>query len=200
MKFKLLKAAFMSLVLSASSSAFAGVIALDDWFDYAGTNTGGLTQSQVSDNLYYAVALDLDFSTTDTYEVAAGWHIASANEWYSLYASYVGSFTGYHHYDNNGWDRYTSKSGASNHYYFALAEMFNPSFQNQAVHAGNYVGTTSTGYGDNLYYNKASFAGLMVIKDGAAEWETRSEVPEPTTLAIFALGMIGLASRRFKKQ
>ena len=27
-----------------------------------------------------------------------------------------------------------------------------------------------------------------------------SEVPEPSTLAIFALGMIGLASRRFKKQ
>jgi hypothetical protein len=26
------------------------------------------------------------------------------------------------------------------------------------------------------------------------------DVPEPTTLAIFALGMIGLASRRFKKQ
>jgi len=29
---------------------------------------------------------------------------------------------------------------------------------------------------------------------------TKSEVPEPSTLAIFALGMIGLASRRFKKQ
>jgi hypothetical protein len=27
-----------------------------------------------------------------------------------------------------------------------------------------------------------------------------NEVPEPTTLAIFALGLIGLASRRFKKQ
>ena len=26
-----------------------------------------------------------------------------------------------------------------------------------------------------------------------------NSVPEPTTLAIFALGMIGLASRRFKK-
>lgn len=26
------------------------------------------------------------------------------------------------------------------------------------------------------------------------------EVPEPTTLAIFALGLMGLASRRFKKQ
>jgi len=30
--------------------------------------------------------------------------------------------------------------------------------------------------------------------------EVASEVPEPSTLTIFALGMIGLASRRFKKQ
>ncbi|MDG1733866.1 MAG: PEP-CTERM sorting domain-containing protein [Thalassotalea sp.] len=29
--------------------------------------------------------------------------------------------------------------------------------------------------------------------------EEVSEVPEPTTLAIFALGIMGLASRRLKK-
>jgi len=41
-----------------------------------------------------------------------------------------------------------------------------------------------------------SFAGLSEIRfDG-----TLTSVPEPSTLAIFALGMIGLASRRFKKQ
>ncbi len=32
------------------------------------------------------------------------------------------------------------------------------------------------------------------------EMKNVSDVPEPSTLAIFALGMIGLASRRFKKQ
>jgi hypothetical protein len=36
-------------------------------------------------------------------------------------------------------------------------------------------------------------AGLVLIKN-------QVDVPEPSTLAIFALGMIGLASRRFKKQ
>jgi hypothetical protein len=41
-----------------------------------------------------------------------------------------------------------------------------------------------------------SFAGLSEIRfDGAL-----ASVPEPSTLAIFALGMIGLASRRFKKK
>ena len=34
----------------------------------------------------------------------------------------------------------------------------------------------------------------------AVKYEPTQEVPEPSTLAIFALGMIGLASRRFKKQ
>ena len=29
--------------------------------------------------------------------------------------------------------------------------------------------------------------------------ESKTKVPEPSTLAIFALGIIGLASRRFKK-
>ncbi len=33
-----------------------------------------------------------------------------------------------------------------------------------------------------------------------AKWSNATSVPEPSTLAIFSLGMIGLASRRFKKQ
>jgi hypothetical protein len=48
--------------------------------------------------------------------------------------------------------------------------------------------TTALGYGGwELHVRDASFS-------------VTSEVPEPSTLAIFALGMIGLASRRFKKQ
>jgi hypothetical protein len=44
-------------------------------------------------------------------------------------------------------------------------------------------------YPKNLHkYNSAFF------------YKAEAEVPEPSTLTIFALGMIGLASRRFKKQ
>jgi hypothetical protein len=50
------------------------------------------------------------------------------------------------------------------------------------------------GYSPDIYgaigYRHNSHGIAMVAK----------EVPEPSTLAIFVLGMIGLASRRFKKQ
>jgi hypothetical protein len=41
--------------------------------------------------------------------------------------------------------------------------------------------------------NPESPIGFLLYRDN-------TEVPEPSTLAIFALGMIGLASRRFKKK
>ncbi|WP_245942505.1 PEP-CTERM sorting domain-containing protein [Candidatus Colwellia aromaticivorans] len=41
--------------------------------------------------------------------------------------------------------------------------------------------------------NAANSIGFMLVREA-------QDVPEPSTLAIFALGMIGLASRRFKKQ
>jgi hypothetical protein len=65
-------------------------------------------------------------------------------------------------------------------------EMFNSAF------TGRYVRfDIITNHGGD--YN---FAGLSEIRfDG-----TLAVVPEPSTLAIFALGLMGLASRRFKKQ
>jgi hypothetical protein len=51
-----------------------------------------------------------------------------------------------------------------------------------------------------------SYAGSFDFTGNSASFQittssgTSTSVPEPSTLAIFALGMIGLASRRFKKQ
>jgi len=53
-------------------------------------------------------------------------------------------------------------------------------------------GSTNNGlvvYGSAPVFQGAGFNNVVL----------RAEVPEPSTLAIFALGMIGLASRRFKK-
>jgi len=44
-------------------------------------------------------------------------------------------------------------------------------------------------------------SGRVEYQSSPEQWSYRAAtVPEPSTLAIFALGMIGLASRRFKKQ
>jgi len=49
-------------------------------------------------------------------------------------------------------------------------------------------------------FNIVDVGGFWVKFDAAQSRGTPSEVPEPSNLAIFALGMIGLAFRRFKKQ
>ncbi|ASP49500.1 PEP-CTERM sorting domain-containing protein [Cognaticolwellia beringensis] len=77
---------------------------------------------------------------------------------------------------------------------------FNDS-SNQAVPSANILNffedDTDTG-------GRESFVGavdFIRIHDDASTFGTAPiNVPEPSTLAIFALGMIGLASRRFKKQ
>jgi hypothetical protein len=53
----------------------------------------------------------------------------------------------------------------------------------------------------NNGYDQINTAGVG-LGNGSIEWTLvkATDVPEPSTLAIFALGMIGLASRRFKKQ
>ena len=44
------------------------------------------------------------------------------------------------------------------------------------------------------------FTGFLVLDTAVNGPSASSQVPEPSTLAIFALGVMGLASRRFKKQ
>ncbi len=59
-----------------------------------------------------------------------------------------------------------------------------------SIHFEDWSGSGGTA-GDAFFDN-------IVISD--TSFEETMPVPEPSTLAIFALGMIGLAARRFKKQ
>jgi hypothetical protein len=55
--------------------------------------------------------------------------------------------------------------------------------------------------GDNAFHIHATtFAEFETGIENKLIKEISVDVPEPSTLAIFALGMIGLASRRYKKQ
>ncbi|NQZ22997.1 MAG: hypothetical protein HRT53_13190 [Colwellia sp.] len=142
----LLKTIIVSTIFITSIAAQAGVIVLEDWFDSAGSNSGGLTQSQFSNTVYFAVAQDVDFSTTDTYEVAEGWHIATFAEYTSLHSAYTGTFSGWNMFNNDGWNGYTTASGTQGHYYFALADMFDDSLTNRAAHAGNSAGHNGSAF------------------------------------------------------
>ena len=198
----LLKTIIVCNIFITSLAAQAGVIAIEDWFDPGGSNSGGLTQSQFSDSLFFAVAQDVDFSSVDTYEVTDGWHIASYVEYSSLHQAYTGSFQGNNMNNQDGWNGYTNTSGITN-YYFAFSDMWNSANSNMVVHAGDPAGIVSpysSYYGDALASSPGYFAGIMVIQDTSQVWGTTSQVPEPSTLAIFALGLMGLASRRFNKQ
>jgi len=75
----------------------------------------------------------------------------------------------------------------------------------------DYLAGTNAGDGDNaigiafdigslLSGNSSSFEYHYVMGDELSTVDIPTDVPEPSTLVIFALGMIGLASRRFKKQ
>jgi len=51
-------------------------------------------------------------------------------------------------------------------------------------------------FGDDAIIFISGHAGYLIIANN----QSTRDVPEPSSLAIFALGMMGLASRRFKKQ
>jgi hypothetical protein len=66
--------------------------------------------------------------------------------------------------------------------------------------SGNPASTS--GY-TNMYYIDVqgnAHQTQILFAQGQVSTHAYLDVPEPSTLAIFALGMIGLASRRFKKQ
>ena len=65
---------------------------------------------------------------------------------------------------------------------------------------GVYMGLNIGSY--NIYSDQVDDNTELLLENALA-WSARSvttDVPEPSTLAIFALGMMGLAARRFKKQ
>jgi PEP-CTERM motif len=89
----------------------------------------------------------------------------------------------------------TASSGVSGFTAFAINDL------------NKFYGLTISG--DRLVEINTTTGTSSIIADlSSYDWDIRGmtfrnptvDVPEPSTLAIFALGMIGLASRRFKKQ
>ncbi len=98
------------------------------------------------------------------------------------------------------WTRWDNGSDTGYAFYSAVGGGFNV-----LLSAGSTfnIAITAVGNFNTVDYSASDFELYMGSASGRVAQHllaSQTEVPEPSTLAIFALGMIGLASRRFKKQ
>jgi len=227
MKFKLLKVTLAGIILLASTVANAGLIIGNQEFLELGA-TDGKTFSEVEALIAidtslsgYSVATNIDMAMI--YNLIPGMSGQGIGNWNQLvYNSYTketkdvldffvtGTYGNPVHTTNSfrSWD---NKTITYNHQRWGLIN-YKDSITNEFA-SGHMNFLLLDGIASSVIvraetdiYNLAEIhtsAGnnSNVIGPHQHHLFVRSvNVPEPSTLAIFALGMIGLASRRFKKQ
>lgn len=192
MKFKFFNAAIVGMLLCISGAANAGLInvALNGTATQSSTGTWG--------GIFADANLAIDGNTNGNFWNGSVAHTLNNYEaWWmvDLGASYMIEQLVI-------WNRTDCCSERIDPYQVALLdESFNevsaelmPSFPiSGSVDVGLPTHPSTIRYVKIKLYEHADYLQL-------AEVQVFAEVPEPSSLAIFALGMIGLASRRFKKQ
>lgn len=181
----LFRIVFISLVLSASGAANAALIKVEDWH-LTTDNNGGLRQLTEYPDIYLAVAKSTIFSFNDIYEMMDGFRQITTAEAITLFPGNQFSINRqFSYYNHGGWRGYQWEG--VNRYVFAYADS---ALTGHYKHAGNYETHNNTAGFQNLATNY--FAGFVLIRT--------ESIPAPSSLAIFALGVMGLAARRFKKR
>ena len=221
MKFKFLKAALTSVMLFVSMGANAGFIKNGlEWLDLdvtVGKSVDQVYASVLSQEIYneyrYATKTEVDAFWDDYF--LPTFHSLTDNEWH-LTEGYADSS-----YDNfliNAWRRDWATPiealAVEGTYYY------DKSYIGRYIFDDGRYSTLSQAYISNVRglqgweaYNKTNYGSYIHVRGATAiqgNWQSDRQnnhmlvknvsVPEPSTLAIFALGLMGLASRRFKKQ
>jgi len=227
MKCRFVNTALVAIMLTISSLAQAGLLIDTDRDSYIDTTTGmewmdfGINNGQSYD--YVISQLDVG----GTYE---GWVLPSAMQVYGMWSSaFLGLGSSSEYPDLWGVGQFlVSDHDELNSKIPDVASVmgFNihsiSPFMDTYISTGMFAGTQGMAYvavkhgiegdgddatfvSDASLYDRGHNEGEMNLE--REEWSTMlvrpppsNEVPEPATMAIFALGMIGLASRRFKKQ
>jgi hypothetical protein len=197
MKFKFLKAACAGLILSVSAFSNAGLITFNgtasdgDYTSLPGSYTeAGFTLTNNSGSNYF---VDNDFSTN-----LNSWDddVLEFNSLTSSQATLTAD-------GNINFDFSSAFLGSFN----SAASL---TFEGFFAGGGSITQTLSLGLNTRALFNFTGFNNLSSLVISAPTdgfyalmddlTVSASSVPEPSTLAIFALGIIGLASRRFKKK
>ena len=204
MKNKFLKGLVASFALAVSGLANAGLITVENWHD---TSDGfqGLKQSNFSDDIFYAVSLTGVFNNLETYEMIEGYRWATEQDYLNAWANrdlvngdFLTDSTPHPYYNQGGWSRYVWNG--ITRYEFIFSDTLDTG---RSTHAGTIEGYTSTwafDYVQSYTINDPlvrNWGGFVLVNDDS---QGTASVPEPSTLTVFALGLMGLASRKFKKQ
>jgi hypothetical protein len=191
MNVKMLKAAFAGLVLSVSGVANAGLIN----FDYIGSGASNV-DSATTTLVSFSVLDNMLIDDLNVYVELSGGYTGNNDLWLSHLGTQVQLFS------SPGTDSFAVgnmesmfddeasalPSGANKIGTFKAVDLLS-SFDGLSL-----AGTWTLSIQDNTIYPGEG--------DQLVTWSisgTTIPVPEPSTLAIFALGIMGLASRRFKK-
>jgi len=190
MKYKFLSVALSFMILLATVPAKAGIIYDFDVSDvsWAGTISGSDPFNGVS--LFFEFESTTNFDSVQLSDLLRGGVIIGGTTYESAFFNGI-----------NVANLFASIS-ASDDIYLKVGE-------GEGIDA-NLFAPSSAGFsfqvGQNSMTSLITNAGgvLRFAHDDTSTHNyrgvQRSSVPEPSTLAIFALGMIGLASRRLKKQ
>tara|TARA_R110000764_G_scaffold12081_1_gene35729 strand:- start:882 stop:1406 length:525 start_codon:yes stop_codon:yes gene_type:complete len=172
MKFKFLKAAYLSALMAICSNANAGLIMGTDVV----INTGSVSY--------------VEFLLTDTGDI--NWSVTGAAAPNYNFALFEGSFGNFQNMltivNYVGMTKnYSGEDLIAGTYTFAVG-------MHRMSETEARTGVASTPVNNSELYNYNLSGDTVQATSGAV-----TQVPEPTTLAIFALGVLGLASRKFKK-
>lgn len=218
MNLKMLKAAFAGLVLSVSGFANAGLITSelitpDNTVDFSQFGAFNFTNGPIE--IGALVGESIIWSSTNNSSVIGNgaYGLASNGSWNDM-NGYIGLNTG------NG-SMFISFADGPIHE-FSLLTNYAPGngqfileafgFDNVLLESYDITAlapivtnTNNTGASrgisrENNDIYSIRLSNAYVVADNLSFNRLSQEVPEPSTLAIFALGIMGLASRKFKKQ